>query len=271
MAEQAERSPRIERIIEERGEKGRVARLVIDHPGKLNVLSRALIDEFGEAIRSLADVAKLRVLVLSGAGERAFIGGADIRDLARLTRETAADFITALHRVCDGLRHLPVPVIARINGYALGAGLEVAAACDLRIASTEAHFGMPEVRVGIPSVIEAALLPGLIGRGRTRRLLLTGETIDAAEAERWGLIDWRLPAAQLDAAVEELIDAILACGPEAIRLQKQLIREWEDLPLSQAVERGIASFASAFESDEPQRMLGAFLAAAARRKDRGRR
>ena len=137
---------------------------------------------------------------------------------------------------------------------------------QLRIASERARFGMPEVRVGIPSVIEAALLPGLIGWGRARRLLLTAETIDAPTAERWGLVDWCVPAAQLDAAVEELIAAICACGADAIRLQKALIRDWEDLPLSQAIERGIARFADAFDTDEPKRMMAKFLTKATTRK-----
>ena len=263
--------PRIELTIEQRGAAGRVARLAIDNPGKLNILSRGLIEELADTVERLAGDAELRALVLTGAGERAFIGGADIRDLAQLDGASAAPFITALHRACAALRQLPVPVIARIHGYALGAGLEVAAACDLRIASEHARFGMPEVKVGIPSVIEAALLPGLIGWGRTRRLLLTAETIDARRAEQWGLVEWCVPAAQLDAAVGELVDAILSCGPRAIRLQKTLIREWEDLPLSQAIERGITRFADAFASDEPQRMMSAFLGkAAARKKARSR-
>jgi len=214
---------------------------------------------------------ELRLAILSGAGGRAFVGGADIAEIAGLNPSSARGFITLVHRCCAGFRRLPVPVVARIHGYALGAGLEVAAACDLRIASEHARFGMPEVKVGIPSVIEAALLPGLIGWGRTRRLLLTAETIDARRAEQWGLVEWCVPAAQLDAAVGELVDAILSCGPQAIRLQKTLIREWEDLPLSQAIERGITRFADAFASDEPQRMMSAFLGkAAARKKARSR-
>src|SRR5689334_11003081 len=142
--------------------------------------------------------------------------------MATLDEGGAREFITLLHRACDALRRLPVPVIARIEGYALGAGLEVAAACDIRIASENARFGMPEVKVGIPSVIEAALLPSLIGWGRTRRLLLTGETVDAATALRWGLVEEVVPPAALDMAVERSLDAILACGPRAIRLQKEL-------------------------------------------------
>jgi enoyl-CoA hydratase len=115
-------------------------------------------------------------------------------------------------------------------------------------------------------VIEAALLPGLIGWGRARRLLLTAETIDGREAERWGLVEWCVPAAQLDAAVEELLQALLSCGPQALRLQKTLVREWEELPMSQAIARGVARFADAFASDEPKRMMAAFLAGAAARK-----
>jgi enoyl-CoA hydratase len=259
-------TPRLILTIEERGAQGRIARLAVDHPGKVNILNRALIDDLAGKVEALAGDPLLRALVLTGAGERAFIGGADIRDLAALDQASAAPFITALHRACEALRRLPVPAIARIHGYALGAGLEVAAACDLRIASEHGRFGMPEVKVGIPSVIEAALLPGLIGWGRTRRLLLTGETIDAREAERWGLVEWCVPAAQLDAAVEELLQAILACGPNALRLQKTLVREWQELPMAQAIERGITRFAEAFATDEPRRMMGAFLTAAAGRK-----
>jgi enoyl-CoA hydratase/carnithine racemase len=159
-----------------------------------------------------------------------------------------------------------VPVIARIRGFALGGGLELAAACDLRVAAEDARFGMPEVRVGIPSVIEAALLPLLIGWGRARRLLLTGETIDAATAERWGLVERLVPAADLDAAVEDWVAALLACGPDAIRAQKRLIADWERLPLAEAVARGIESLADAYAGDEPGRMMAAFLAEAARRK-----
>jgi enoyl-CoA hydratase/carnithine racemase len=167
------------------------------------------------------------------------------------------------------LRRLPVPVIARIDGYALGAGLELAAACDLRVASGRAVFGMPEVRIGIPSVVEAALLPLLIGHGRARRLLLTGENIGAAEALDWGLVDVVASPDRLDAEVDRLAAQIIAGGPNAIKLQKRLILDWEELPTAAAVARGIDCFATAYETDEPKRMAEVQLAAmAARRKDR---
>ena len=201
----------------------------------------------------------LRAVVLTGAGDRAFIGGADVREMAGLDAARAREFITRLHRVCAALRDLPVPVIARVNGYALGAGLEVAAACDLRVAASNAEFGMPEVRVGIPSVIEAALLPGLIGWGRTRELLLLGETIDAGTALRWGLVERVVPADGLDAAVEACLAALLKAGPRATRLQKKLIRQWEELPVSGAIAAGIDCFADAYATDEPSRLMRAFL------------
>jgi len=247
-------------VREDRPEGGHVARLTIDNAAKLNTLNRALMVELVEAIERLEADAALRLVILRGTGERAFVGGADISELAALDQDSARDFITLVHRCCDGFRRLAVPVIARIDGYALGAGLELAAACDLRVASERAMFGMPEVRIGIPSVVEAALLPLLIGHGRARRLLLTGETIGAAEALAWGLVDAVVPPEELDAAVERFAAAILAGGPRAIRSQKALILEWEDLSTSAAVARGIDALAEAYATDEPRRMAEARLA-----------
>ena len=245
---------------EERKEGGHLIRFTIDNAAKLNTLNRALMVEIVEAIERLEADAALRLVILRGAGERAFVGGADIRELAALDQDSARDFITLVHRCCDGFHRLAVPVIARIDGYALGAGLELAAACDLRVASEQAVFGMPEVRVGIPSVVEAALLPQLVGYGRARRLLLTGVSIDADEALAWALVDAVVPPDRLDAVVERFAAAILAGGPQAIRLQKKLVLDWEDLPTGAAVARGIEVFAEAYATDEPRRMAEAQLA-----------
>ena len=247
-------------VREGRPEGGHLARVTIDNRPKLNTLNRALIVEIVETIEQLEADAALRLVILTGAGERAFVGGADINELAALDRDSAREFITMVHRCCDGFRRLPAPVIARIDGYALGAGLELAAACDLRVASERAMFGMPEVRVGIPSVVEAALLPHLIGHGRARRLLLTAEMIDAATALDWGLVDAVAPPDKLGDAVERVSAAILAGGPQAMRLQKALILDWEDLSTSAAVARGIDAFAEAYATDEPRRMAEARLA-----------
>jgi enoyl-CoA hydratase len=236
-----------------------VAVVTIDNPAKLNTLNTPVMTDLLAAVDRLSADRDLRAVVLRGAGNRAFIGGADIAEMAGLGAGSARAFITLVHRCCDAWRTLRVPVIARIEGWTLGAGLEVAAACDMRVAADTSHFGMPEVRVGLPSVVEAALLPGLIGWGRTRRLLLTGATIDAATALSWGLLEEITSPDQLDAAVERLVEAILASGPQAVRLQKSLIQDWEALALEAAIQHGVDTFVDAWASDEPQRMLGAFI------------
>ncbi|WP_198374724.1 enoyl-CoA hydratase [Neoroseomonas rubea] len=239
---------------------GAVAHVTVDHDAKLNTLNPELMHDFAATFATLSADRALRAVVLTGAGARAFIGGADITVMAGIDSEAGGEaFIRLVHACCRAVRDCPVPVLARINGWCLGAGLEVAAACDLRIAADSAQFGMPEVRVGIPSVVEAALLPGLIGWGRTRRLLLLAETIGAAEALDWGLVERIVPAAALDDAVDQWLALLLDAGPEAIRAQKALIRRWEDLPLSQAIAAGIDAFAASWRTEEPRRMLGGFL------------
>ena len=179
--------------------------------------------------------------------------------MVALDRDSARSFIELVHGTCDCLRRCPVPVIARIDGYALGAGMEIAVACDLRVATTRAKFGMPEVKVGIPSVVEAALIPRLVGWGRARELVMLGEIIDAETALDWGLIERMVAPDALDRAVEKIVASLLAAGPQAVRIQKKLIREWENLPADRAIAAGIDAFLRAFDTDEPNRMLNAFL------------
>jgi enoyl-CoA hydratase len=242
----------------DRREQGSVAYLTVDNRAKLNTLDSALMLDFIAQVESLSAREDLRALVLTGAGDKAFIGGANIPEMAALDRETARDFITLVHRTCDGLRKLAVPVIARIDGFALGAGLEVAVSCDLRIATSRAKFGMPEVKVGLPSVVEAALIPRLIGFGSARELLMLGEIIDAETALRWGLVTRVVAPEALDREVEAIVSSLLAAGAQAVRLQKALMREWEQLPAEQAIAAGIDAFVRAFETDEPKWMLSAF-------------
>ena len=247
----------------ERRTAGLVARLTIEREAKLNSLDSATLEGIAQAMRELPG--EVRAVVLTGAGARAFAGGASVDELAALDPVTAREFITRVHDACDALRECPVPVIARVNGYCLGAGLELAAACDLRIAAAEAVFGMPEVRLGIPSVVEAALLPRLIGAGRARWLVLTGENIGAAQALEWGLVERVVPAAQLDAAVEAALGALLAAGDAALRAQKRLCKLWEEAPLGQCVHESIDEFARAYAGEAPQRMIGEFLKARKKR------
>lgn len=253
--------------IEERAAGARIAHVTIDNERRLNSLNSALMAEFVGSIEALAATEGLRAVVVTGAGGKAFVGGADIGEMAAVRDGDAARaFITRVHRCCHVLRELPVPVIARIQGFTLGAGLELAAACDLRVAAEGAQFGMPEVKLGIPSVVEAALLPGLVGWGRAREMLLLGENFGSAEALAWGLVERVVPAGQLDAVVDGWIGSLLHTGAEAVRLQKQLIRRWEDLPMRDAVRAGIDAFAAAWDTPEPARMMGEFQAARAARR-----
>src|SRR5215831_10202021 len=222
---------------------GVAAHVVYDYARRLNVLNPPALLDLTEAMQSLSREDDLRVVVLSGAGGRAFIGGADINHMVTMKRsEDGRAFLTLIHRLCQSIRDCPVPVICRMEGYTLGAGLEVAAACDIRIAADNAHFGMPEVRVGIPSVVEAALLPRLIGWGRTSWMLLTAESIDAATADRWGMVEQVVPVGQLEAAVERCVTAIVDAAPQAVRAQKRLMRRWERLSIDEAVQAGIDGF-----------------------------
>lgn len=243
-----------------RDDRGGVTWLTVNRPDKLNVLNSALMVELAQILRTLTDDLDLRAVVITGGGDRSFVGGADIGEMAALDPTSARAFITRLHGVMAAIRDLPVPVIARINGYCLGGGMELAAACDFRIASDNAKFGMPEVRVGLPSVIEAVLLPHLVGWGRTRWLLMTGEMIDAATAHQWGFVEFLTKPEDLDAVLDRSVRAIVESGPHAIRTQKMLIRSWEGLAPADAIAQTIPVFGDSFETGEPQAMLGDFLA-----------
>ena len=239
---------------------GETVRVVIDRAAKANALGAAVLEALRSAFESLhADPPS--AVVITGAGDRAFAGGADLTELAALDERTAAAFIAKVHRACDAVRRCPAPVIARVRGAALGAGLELAAACDVRIASDDAVFGMPEVRFGIPSVVEAALLPRLVGRGRAAWLTLTGGTIDARTALEWGLVERVVPAAALDAEVDACIAAILEADPAAVRAQKRLLAAWDEQPLSSAIAESVDVFARSYRDGRPGRLIGEFLAA----------
>jgi enoyl-CoA hydratase/carnithine racemase len=236
-----------------------VVRLTICNAGPLNILGSEAIQAIREGLETLAPDRQIRALILAGESPKSMIGGADIKEMARLDQKSAEKFITGLRNLCEAVRMFPAPVIACLPGWCLGGGLEVAAACDFRVAANDAKFAMPEVRVGIPSVIHAALLPRLIGFARTRWLVMTAATIDAATALAWGLVDVVAPEGGLDVAIENLVDDLLKCGPEALRSQKVLLRQWEELPLTEAINLSVGTFGRSFLTDEPKRLMQAFI------------
>jgi enoyl-CoA hydratase len=240
-------------------EAGHVACVTVDNPERRNALGIAGKKALAQAFGQLAKDKRLRVAILTGAGDRSFIAGADLAEMRGLTAKGAKEEHTWTHRACEAIRALPVPVIARINGYCFGAGMELAASCDMRIGVATAKFGMPEVRFGIPSGMQACLLPQLIGWGKTRELVYTGDHIDAAEARECGFLERLVDPSDLDASVERWVSSILAAGPNAIRLQKKLVRDWERMTISQAVQAGIKACVEARKTDEPRRLMQAFL------------
>lgn len=237
-----------------------VATVTVNNPAQRNALGNDGKRALAEAIERVSATDGLRVVVLTGAGEKSFIGGANLKEMTGFVRHGASEGPTLTHRICEAIRRTPVPVIARINGWCLGAGLEIAASCDMRVATETARFGMPEVLFGLPSGMEACLLPQLIGWGKTRELVFTGRHIDGAEAMSCHLIERLVPGEELDTAVNDWIDAILKAGPLAIRAQKALISDWERMSIADAVQQGIRAVAAAHGSNEAKRLMQAFVA-----------
>ena len=228
--------------------EGGVARIFLNRPQKVNALDSSLLKSLAEAIEDAGADEAVRVVVLAGRG-KAFCGGADVKELAQLTEASARTFIEQIHAVCVALRRLPLPVVAHLHGAVIGAGLEIAAACDLRIAAAGTKFSMPEVRLGIPSVVEAALLPRLIGSGRAAWLVLTGDSIDAARAYEWGLIEL------IADDVSPVVESLLAGEREALKVQKQLLQLWEEAPLSASIRTSIDLFSRSYASGIPARRM----------------
>ena len=244
---------------DDHGAAGRIARVTFNNPAKRNALGLAGKDLFVEILTNLKHDETLRAVVLTGAGEKSFVGGSDLAQMAEYDLAAAEASATKTHRACDAVRQFPVPVIARINGYCFGSGMEIAACADMRVAADHAKFGMPEVRFGIPSGMEASVLPRLIGWGKTTELVLTGDHIDAEEAYRIGFLERLVAAGDLDASVDKWIESILACGPRAVRIQKRLIMDWDRMSPTDGARAGIQAYVESYRSDEPRRMMTAFV------------
>lgn len=231
--------------------------VTLDRP-PLNLMTPEMIAALREAFDGLRRNGRVRAAVITGAG-RVMTGGMQIQVLRDLTQREAKAFITTLHEAIQAVHEAPFPTVCMMNGHCLGAGFELAMACDMRTASTEARMGLPEIRVGIPSVIEAALMPRLLGPGRAAEFLFTGEAIAASQALDWGLVNRVAPPHQLEEVTRKLIEPIVECGPSAVRLQKELIIRWRNTDQRTAIEYGINALAQAYATGEPQEAMEAFL------------
>src|SRR5262245_5630621 len=237
--------------------RGRSAWVTLDRP-PLNLLVPDLLRALRDAFRDLARDPAVGAAVVTGAG-RATTGGMQVQVLRELDPASAKALITLVHEAIHAVHEAPFPTVCMINGPCLGAGFELAMACDMRVASTAATLGLPEVRVGVPSVVEAALLPAIVGPGRAAEIPLTGEPVTAQQALAWGLVNRVVAPDQLEAATAELVGKVLACAPSAIRLQKELMIRWRNTDQRTAIAYGINAFAQAYATADAREAQQAFL------------
>ena len=237
----------------------RIGTLTIHRPDKLNALNRATIEELDLAIGSLVSSPEVDGIIVTGAG-RAFVAGADIAELAALPAHGAQELSRRGQEVFARFENSHKPVIAAVNGFALGGGCELALACHVRIASDLARFGQPEVKLGlIPGYGGTQRLPRLVGPGHAAQLLLTGEIIDAAEASRIGLVNRVVPAAELMSAAEGLMEQMLANAPLALSRILDSLRRAVDAPPSVLYDLETSGFSSLAATEDAREGTAAFL------------
>jgi enoyl-CoA hydratase len=234
--------------------------LTVNRTQALNALNAATLGELAQAVAQVAADAGARVLLVTGAGDKAFVAGADISEMQQLTVDQARAFSEQGMRVMHALEALPVPVIALVQGYALGGGCELALACDWIIASERAVFGQPEVNLGIPPGFGGTQrLARLVGRARALELVTTARQVKAEEALAIGLVTQVVPAAELRDRGLAVARTIAAKGPIAVQLTKQAVRRGQDLDLGSACAYETTAFAQAFATTDQQEGMRAFL------------
>ena len=243
-------------IVEKRG---RVAILTINRPDKLNALSSKVHAEGVAALDELKHDDHVRVIVITGSGEKSFIAGADISEFQDKTPVTQRDTFTE-RSLFNSIDTFPKPVIAMVNGFCLGGGNELAMACDIRIASENARFSQPEINLGIMCGGGGTQrLPRLVGEGRAMEMVLTGDMIDAATAERFGLVNHVYPAADLEAEAMSLAEKIAEKAPIALQLSKEAVKFATRSNLDEGLRREVDLFAICFSTEDKREGVAAFL------------
>lgn len=239
---------------------GDLVTLTLNRPEKLNALNEELLRELARAVDDLAHDAGVRCAILTGAGDKAFAAGADIAAMSELSPTQAKHFAEGGHRIGSAIEALAFPVIAAVNGFALGGGCELALACDFIYASDRAKLGQPEVNLGvIPGFGGTQRLARRVGEARARELCMTGDTLTAEDALRVGLVNAVVPHAELLPRVREVAKKIASKGPLAIAAAKRVIARGADVPLPTANELEATAFAALFGSHDQREGMKAFL------------
>ncbi|MHB1273809.1 MAG: enoyl-CoA hydratase/isomerase family protein [Rhodanobacter sp.] len=242
------------------GNRGAIRTIIVDRSDKLNALDRGTINELTIAFAQAAQDGAVRVVVLTGAGEKAFVAGADIAEMHGYTPVQAQAFSRAGQRLMSAIERLGKPVIARIQGFALGGGMELAMACHLRVASTKAKFGQPEINLGlIPGFGGTQRLQRLAGRGATLELCLTGAVIGAQRAFELGLVTRLVPPETLDEMVDALADQLAAAAPLAAAGILDAVLSGGETAIDQGLEFETQAFALAFSTEDMREGTTAFL------------
>jgi enoyl-CoA hydratase len=240
--------------------KNQIAYVTIDRPKVLNALNMATMQELKQAFAAIKDDAEVRVVILTGGGEKAFVAGADIGELSQHSPVSAKEYTHKGQAIIDAIENLGKPVIACVNGFALGGGCELAMACTMRLASENAKLGQPEVKLGIvPGYGATQRLPRLIGRGRALELLLSGETIDAVEAHRIGLVNALAPQGELIAAAKQWARTVIANGPLAVALTMESVDAGLDGGLQAGLRFESMAFGLTAASEDRREGTAAFL------------
>jgi enoyl-CoA hydratase len=237
-----------------------IATVTINRPDALNAFNTELILELTERLNELSKDDSVRVVILTGAGEKAFIAGADIQEMSEKDHDGAVAFSRRGHKLCDAIEMMPQPVIAAINGFALGGGCEIALACDIRLAAETATLGQPEVGLGIPPAWGGTQrLPRIVGVGRAKEIIFSGRHVDAREASDIGLVNAVYPADQLMNEALKLAQVFLEKGPNALAASKKLVNRTMETSLSTGSIHESKLFAAAFNGDEQSEGMEAFL------------
>jgi enoyl-CoA hydratase len=239
---------------------GSIAVVTVSRPRVLNALDTQTLDELRRAALELKHDSGVRAVILTGAGEKAFVAGADIEQLARLAPDEAKAYALAGQHVFDLLENLGKPVVAAINGFALGGGCELAMACTFRVASETARLGQPEVKLGlIPGFGGTQRLARLVGKGRAIDLVLTGRLVDAEEALRWGLVHRVVPAANLMTEARSLAASLAELAPVALRYAMEAIGRGAEMAFPEAAFLEATLFGLLFSTDDAREGTRAFL------------